>query len=83
MVERLRVETIYCAKCRQRRLIDQKVDGIIYCKCGNVQAAEVTKQVSSERPWQPYLERENMIIWRREERPGLYAYKSKEKQSIF
>lgn len=28
-----------------------------------------------EKPWQPYLERKNMIIWRREEQPGLYAYK--------
>lgn len=30
-----------------------------------------------EKPWQPYLERKNMIIWRREEQPGLFAYKGK------
>lgn len=28
-----------------------------------------------EKPWQPYLERESIIIWRREEQPGLFAYK--------
>lgn len=28
-----------------------------------------------EKPWQPYLERKNMVIWRREEQPGLFAYK--------
>lgn len=39
-------------------------------------AAKSAKQCQAyEKPWQPYLERKNMIIWRREEQPGLFAYK--------
>lgn len=34
-----------------------------------------TPAVDRFSEWKPYLERQNMVVWRREERPGLYAYK--------
>lgn len=85
LVERLRLETIHCDTCGHRLIIDCKIDSIVYCACskGNTcasraaQAAAKTagKQEAYEKPWQPYMERRNMIIWRREDQPGLYAYK--------
>lgn len=78
-MERLRKDTIYCVTCGKRLIIDYKLEGIVYCNCTN--SVSCTKYVASvngeEKPWQPYLERKNMIVWRRQERPGLYAYKGK------
>lgn len=30
-----------------------------------------------KREWIPYYSKQNLMIWRREEKPGLYAYKGK------
>lgn len=83
LVARLRLETIHCDTCGHRLVIDYKVDGIVYCACskGNTCASRAvqpsTKTVGKqyEKPWTPYMERKNMIIWRREDQPGLFAYK--------
>lgn len=86
LVERLRIDTIHCDTCGHRLIIDCKVDGIVYCACrkGNTCASRAPHSPSTtagkqceayEKPWQPYMERKNMIIWRREEQSGLYAYK--------
>lgn len=86
LVKRLRLETIHCDKCGHRLIIDCKMDGIVYCTCStrNTCASKVSKMnVPSmgiqcepyEKEWIPYMERQNMIIWRREEQPGLFAYK--------
>lgn len=82
LVKRLRVETIYCDTCGQRLVIDCKIDGIVYCTCakGNTCASRAVAVKPSqiqpyEKPWQPYMERRNMIVWRREHQPGLFAYK--------
>lgn len=90
LVHRLRLETIHCDKCGHRLVIDCKLDGIVYCTCstGNTVTAKAIKlaEPSSasgiqcepyEKQWIPYMERQNMIIWRREEQGGLYAYKGK------
>lgn len=85
-MKRLRMETIYCDTCGHRLVIDCKLDGIIYCTCStnNTCAAKAAyskatmsnKQCESyEKEWQPYMERRNMVIWRREAEPGLFAYK--------
>lgn len=85
-VWRLQNETIVCSSCNRRRVIDYKVDGIEYCLCSkeklkkynNGGKTEVTSPVSKcFSEWVPYLERKNMVVWRREEKPGLYAYKGK------
>lgn len=86
LVERLRLETIHCDKCGHRLIIDCKLDGIIYCTCNanNTTASKAAKLPTKsfnmppetyEKQWLPYMERQNMIIWRREEQPGLFAYK--------
>lgn len=76
LVKRLRAETIFCDKCRQRRMIDCKLDGTVYCTCNsNTKVSAQTLNGTLEKCWQPYMERNNMIVWRREERPGMHAYK--------
>lgn len=87
LVERLRIETIHCDKCGHRLVIDCKIDGIVYCSCNSgktyaLKAAQfaATQSIGKtnetyEKQWQPYMERQNMIIWRREEQPGLFSYK--------
>lgn len=32
---------------------------------------------SDIKEWEPYLEKDGMIIWRKEEKPSLFAYKGK------
>lgn len=78
LVKRLRSETIFCDKCRQRRVVDSKKEGTVYCTCPNSNTkamATNTSKDSMEKSWQPYMERDEMIVWRREERPGMFAYK--------
>lgn len=81
-VWRLKMETMFCALCNQRNVIDCKVDGVEYCTCYKDSAWKNEKVVRDQQKrqqeceWKPYLERKNMIIWRKEEKPGLYAYKS-------
>lgn len=86
LVKRLRQETIYCDTCGHRLIIDTKLENIVYCSCstGNTCAskAAIKKLTSSspsqqpyEKDWYPYMERQNMVIWRREQDRGLYAYK--------
>lgn len=72
ITKQLRTKTIFCDHCSQRLVIDNKLDGIVYCMCENHTATTIK---TLEKPWKPYMERKNMIIWRREERSGLYAYK--------
>lgn len=89
-MERLRKDTIHCVTCGKRLVIDHRQDDILYCSCArpmssNAKAA-TTNAVSmkgGEKPWIPYLERKNMIVWRREEWPGLYAYKGTCRCSFF
>lgn len=71
-VRRLQKDSIICNNCNRRKIIDCRVEGIVYCTCSK----EILKHASCEdNEWKPYLERKNMIVWRREEKPGLYAYK--------
>lgn len=69
-IQGLQDETIVCEKCNKRKLITNKVAGIEYCdkKC----TGGAPKKVDG---WEPYLERKNMITWRREQNDGHYAYK--------
>lgn len=78
-VRKLQLETIVCPTCQRRRVIDTKVEGIEYCKCPDDDMKSVKIKSWAKNgvlnQWEPYLERKNMVVWRREERPGLYAYK--------
>lgn len=68
-VEKLKQETLMCNVCHKRKIIGEKFDGIEYCICCN------KTLIKSKNGWEPYLEGKNMIIWRREEKPSLFAYK--------
>lgn len=70
-VHRLHEQTLFCGDCHLRRTIDRRVDGISYCSCrqGSGRATKVMDQ------WEPYLERDNIIIWRRPQGGGQFAYK--------
>lgn len=81
---KLQDDTIRCLLCKKRKIIDVRLDGIEYCACTKESLRNSIARTSKEalittsttlKPWMPYLERKNMIVWRREEKPGLYAYK--------
>ena len=70
-VHKLHDDTLLCSDCHLRRIIDRRVAGIKYCDCsqGRRKSTKVMDQ------WEPYLERDNIIIWRRPEGAGQFAYK--------
>lgn len=74
-LERLQRETIYCGQCQKRREIDCRIDGICYCRCPKNVAEVLGRQENDYTAWEPYIEQRDMITWRREVKPGLYAYK--------
>lgn len=84
-VERLKMKII-CRLCSKRILIGNlKLDGVEYCCCDRKQLevlrlaekenGHAEANAEDENGWEPYIERHKMITWRREVRPGLYAYK--------
>ncbi|XP_028158456.1 uncharacterized protein LOC114351433 isoform X2 [Ostrinia furnacalis] len=68
-VEKLSQATLFCTSCGKRLVIDKKQPGV---RCKESQALE-----DSSDGWVPYMEVEDVIIWRKEYKPGqgLYAYK--------
>lgn len=81
-VRELQRETIVCKLCDRRTIIDARLDGIEYCNC----TKEMLRNAKNDNKncpkandkyseWKPYLERKNMVVWRREEKPGMFAYK--------
>ncbi|XP_055381796.1 stAR-related lipid transfer protein 7, mitochondrial [Condylostylus longicornis] len=65
--KKLLADTVYCRACGKKKRISEKVEGIEYCICNN-------PQVENDE-WVPYIEKEGLTIWRREEKSALYAYK--------
>lgn len=75
-VESLTHSTLTCGECHKRHLIDQAVDGVNYCQCDQ-RPKSVYGLSSDNSPWTPFLERKDILVWRREHpsQPGMYAYK--------
>lgn len=72
-VYELRDCTLICPQCHKRMVIDAALTSIDYCKCSN-------KTHCFERGvcgWKPFLEREDLLVWRKEDEVlhGLYIYK--------
>ncbi|XP_022819100.1 stAR-related lipid transfer protein 7, mitochondrial-like isoform X1 [Spodoptera litura] len=71
-VETLSRNTLFCTGCGKRLVIEKKQPGVPYCSCK-------VSALPAESPdgWVPYMEAEDVIIWRKEYKPGmgLYAYK--------
>lgn len=74
-IHRLKESTVVCAKCHLRIIIDSPRPGIKYCTCHDTRPTATTYQDLDG--WKPFMEREDMLIWRREEPDtgGLFAYK--------
>ncbi|XP_046813414.1 stAR-related lipid transfer protein 7, mitochondrial-like isoform X1 [Vespa crabro] len=73
-IYKLRDCTVICTNCHLRIIIDNasKQPGIEYCKCDGVK----TNTNKDPDGWQPYIERQDMLVWRRQEPDtGLFAYK--------
>ncbi|CAK1593343.1 unnamed protein product [Parnassius mnemosyne] len=64
--------TIQCKRCGKRLVIDKKQATVQYCDCKDGHPAE--KSIDG---WVPFMEAEDVIIWRKEYKTGqgLYAYK--------
>lgn len=76
-IYKLRDTTVVCPNCNLRIVIDVQQPGVNYCICqDNKNKSGATCNQDSEG-WRPYLEREDMLIWRRQEpnSGGLFAYK--------
>lgn len=70
-IKNLQTQTVICNSCKQRKIIDCRLDNIVYCSCKH------TTNQSKNIEWNPYIERKNMMIWRKEQKPGLFAYKGR------
>jgi len=68
---RLKVETLSCQECGKRLKVDYILPDNEYCTCN------VTKQPGYVDGWTPYVERKDIIVWRKEHelKKGLYHYK--------
>ncbi|XP_023943000.2 uncharacterized protein LOC112049375 [Bicyclus anynana] len=71
-VQGLAKMTLYCTSCGKRLVIDRKLAGVSYCVCKDPKPLG-----DSSEGWVPYMETDDVIIWRKEYKPGkgLYAYK--------
>jgi len=82
-IQQLKDTTLTCTACQKRHFIDVTVEGVEYCCCEKKIASAYG--IRSQSPdgddisggWVPFLERKDILVWRREtpENPGLYAYK--------
>ncbi|KYN14022.1 PREDICTED: stAR-related lipid transfer protein 7, mitochondrial isoform X1 [Trachymyrmex cornetzi] len=74
-IYRLRDSTVVCTKCHLRIVIDIIQPDIKYCKCSGVQPSDASDE--NLDGWQPFIERQDMLIWRKVEPDsgGLFAYK--------
>lgn len=74
-LDRLKKETIFCPRCQKRKEIDCRVEGIRYCCCPKNVTDMLSRGENEFTAWEPYIEQKSMITWRKELKPGLYAYK--------
>ncbi|XP_063971951.1 stAR-related lipid transfer protein 7, mitochondrial-like [Diachasmimorpha longicaudata] len=70
-IHKLKEATVVCEDCHHRLVVDKAQPDVDYCDCKE----KVAKVNGLE--WKPFIERKDMLIWRREEPDtgGLYAYK--------
>lgn len=75
------IPLVLLQECEKRILFDVKVEGIDYCKCGCGKPkprAEDSTDIANgaaDEGWTPFLERKDVIVWRRANGTGLYEYK--------
>ncbi|XP_014220474.1 stAR-related lipid transfer protein 7, mitochondrial-like isoform X1 [Trichogramma pretiosum] len=72
-IHELRDCTTVCPNCHLRLIVDAARPDVQYCQCPNSKYA-LNKAQEEGIDWLPFLERQDMLVWRKEEQ-GLYAYK--------
>ncbi|XP_043286679.1 stAR-related lipid transfer protein 7, mitochondrial-like [Venturia canescens] len=75
-IYKLRDATVVCEKCHLRLVVDTAQAGVKYCTCHSAKPTFASStQTGTE--WQPFIERKDMLVWRKEEpnSGGLYVYK--------
>jgi len=72
----LKSETLTCVVCGLRLKVDVVVPDISYCKC-SVSKPGSANLLSSGSDWEPFVERKDILVWRKEhkQKKGLYHYK--------
>jgi len=72
----LRLKTITCKTCGSRLRIENAAPNVTYCNCPNAPAS-VYGVAPEGCDWKPFLERGDIIVWRREHAslPGMWEYK--------
>ncbi|XP_060809147.1 uncharacterized protein LOC106137487 [Amyelois transitella] len=70
-VNDLSKKTLFCTSCGRRLVIDKKQSGVTYCSCKEPKSAE------DEDGWIPFMEADDVIVWRKLYKAGqpYYAYK--------
>jgi len=73
----LKLTTLTCEACGLRLKIDVDLPEISYCKCSSSGRKSPNPIVCSGDGWVPYVERKDILVWRKEHahKKGLYHYK--------
>jgi len=68
-------ETLTCKKCGLRLRIDGEIAGVSYCTCPD--SPKSVFGVASVSGWSPFLEKKDILVWRRPHPTlkGMYQYK--------
>ncbi|XP_023333112.1 uncharacterized protein LOC111704944 isoform X2 [Eurytemora carolleeae] len=74
--QHLTKNTLTCVTCGLRYAIEKRIDDVKYCQCKD--APSSVYGVGKEKgDWVPFLERKDIIVWRKEhpDLKGMYIYK--------
>jgi len=68
-------ETLTCDVCGERLRIEGELPGVTYCQCP--EAPKSVYGVEGPDGWRPFLERKDILVWRRKHpsMQGMYEYK--------
>lgn len=69
-IEMLKNDELNCKCCQKRKVIDFADPKVAYCKCPGEKDSGHYKD-----NWEPYLDRNNLRVWRRQLPNGCYEYK--------
>ncbi|XP_067012150.2 stAR-related lipid transfer protein 7, mitochondrial isoform X2 [Anabrus simplex] len=69
----LRDSTMTCNDCHKRQVVDIQIPNIIYCQCPG--SKPVADKSQDDSQWIPFIERQDLIVWRKMEDQGHYSYK--------
>jgi len=76
-VHSLMEKSLGCERCGLRLRIDGEVKGVTYCQCKDSPRSVYMVATEGSEGWKPFIEREDILVWRREhkELKGMYEYK--------